>query len=209
MNASVNSAKPNAQEILRVVPFEKGFHFTRVDGTYTGVTAVSLTEFGAKLQTIDVGSIEFHFRRQDFQKWMRTTLIDEELASRLDKIPASLDAEELKKTLIETVLARLAELQKASNTSNRRTIPEVAAKSSEAQLRKFTLEEVKSYNGRGGKSAYVVFEGKVFDVTGSSFWQEGNHFSAHQAGKDLTAAIKSAPHGGKLFSRVKQVGVLA
>jgi len=31
---------------------------------------------------------------------------------------------------------------------------------------------------------------------------------AHEAGKDLTEAIKSAPHGEEVFSKVKQVGVL-
>jgi len=112
MNASANSAKPNSQEILRVVPFEKGFHFTRADGTYTGVTAVSLTEFGAKLQTIDVGSIEFHFRRQDFQKWIKDVLGDNELSVRISQTKPNLTREQLRDELLKTVQKRLYELKK-------------------------------------------------------------------------------------------------
>ena len=74
--------------------------------------------------------------------------------------------------------------------------------------KKFTLEELKQYNGTEGKPVYFAFEGKVYDSSNSSFWQSGNHMGAHQAGKDLTEAIKSAPHGEEVFGKVKQIGVL-
>ena len=110
---TISVTKPNAQKILRVVPFEKGFHFTKSNGVYTGLTAVSLSEFEAKLQTIDVGSIEFHFRRQDFQKWIKETLSDEELSARISQIKSSLAGEQLRKELQKTVQKRLSDLKKS------------------------------------------------------------------------------------------------
>jgi predicted heme/steroid binding protein len=200
-------ASEAAQKILRSVPFDQGFHFAT--GMFTGETAVSLFSFYEELRTIDLQSVQFHFLRGDFQKWMRNILGDEELASRLDKISPGLIAEELRKVLVVTVQARLAELQTVSNASNKPTLSEVSAKSSEGPSRKFNLEELKNYNGTEGKPAYIVFEGKVYDVTDSGLWQDGNHLGDHQAGKDLTTAIKSAPHGDEVLAKVKQVGVLA
>ena len=110
---TISVTKPNAQKVLRVVPFEKGFHFTKPDGAYTGITAVSLSEFEAKLQTINVDSIEFHFRRQDFQKWINSTLGDEELATRISQIKPSFNGEQLRKELQRTVQKRLSDLKKS------------------------------------------------------------------------------------------------
>ncbi len=110
---TISVTKPNSQKILRALPFEKGFHFTKSDGTYTGLTAVSLSEFEAKLQTIDVGSIEFHFRRQDFQKWINSTLGDEELSTRISQIKPSLNGEMLRSELLKVVSKRLVELKKS------------------------------------------------------------------------------------------------
>jgi hypothetical protein len=112
MNASVSIVKPNAQKILRVVPFEKGFHFTKADGAYTGITAVSLTEFEAKLHTVDVSSIEFHFQRQDFQKWIKDVLGDDELSVRISQIKTDFKDEQLRNELLKTVQKRLNELKK-------------------------------------------------------------------------------------------------
>jgi hypothetical protein len=113
MNTNAVLAKPNSQKVLRVVPFEKGFHFTKADGTYTGITAVSLTEFEAKLHTIDAGSIEFHFRRQDFQKWLKDVLGDEELSARVAQTKTNLMGEQLRNELVKTVQKRLSELKKS------------------------------------------------------------------------------------------------
>jgi predicted heme/steroid binding protein len=74
--------------------------------------------------------------------------------------------------------------------------------------RKFTLKELAEYNGAGGKPAYVAYKGKVYDVSASSFWLDGDHFGTHQAGKDLTEDLELAPHGGEVLERTKPVGVL-
>jgi predicted heme/steroid binding protein len=78
----------------------------------------------------------------------------------------------------------------------------------ESAERKFTLEELKQYDGREGRPAYIAYKGKVYDVTDSFLWIEGDHQGQHVAGKDLTDEMAFAPHGEDIFERVKQVGVL-
>jgi predicted heme/steroid binding protein len=73
---------------------------------------------------------------------------------------------------------------------------------------KFTLERLAENNGTGGKPAYVAYKGKVYDVSASSFWLDGDHFGTHQAGKDLTDELELAPHSGEVLERTKVVGVL-
>jgi predicted heme/steroid binding protein len=74
--------------------------------------------------------------------------------------------------------------------------------------RKFTLEELAKNDGKNGNPAYLAYNGKVYDVTESSFWLGGDHLGAHQAGKDLTMEIDIAPHGPENLDRVKLIGVL-
>ena len=108
-----NSAKIIESRALQAVPFENGFHFAKPDGGYTGKTAISLFDFENKLKTIDLESIEYHFRRQDFQKWIGDILGDEELVSRINKIEFNLSEEPLRKELLRTLNKHLSfELKK-------------------------------------------------------------------------------------------------
>ncbi len=77
------------------------------------------------------------------------------------------------------------------------------------EQRKITMAEVAQNNGQNGKPAYIVYKGKVYDVSESAFWLYGDHMSAHQAGKDLTSEMEMAPHREETLQRVKEVGVLA
>lgn len=74
--------------------------------------------------------------------------------------------------------------------------------------RKITKEELARNNGQNGNPAYIVYKGKVYDVSDSSFWMGGDHLGAHEAGKDLTVELDLAPHGPENLERVKIVGVL-
>jgi len=78
----------------------------------------------------------------------------------------------------------------------------------EGELKKFTLDDLKQYDGKDGRPAYIAFNGKVYDVTDSYMWTDGDHQGQHAAGKDLTSEIGMAPHGEETLERVKQVGVL-
>ena len=77
------------------------------------------------------------------------------------------------------------------------------------ELRKFTNKEVEEYNGKNGKPAYIAYQGKVYDISQSDFWLDGEHMGMHQAGRDLTEEIELAPHREEVFERVKLVGELS
>ncbi|MEJ2499686.1 MAG: cytochrome b5 domain-containing protein [Campylobacterales bacterium] len=71
-----------------------------------------------------------------------------------------------------------------------------------------TLRELKAFDGRGGQPAYIAYKGKVYDVTQSPLWQEGDHEGLHRAGTDLTEMLAGAPHGEEVFERYPVVGTL-
>jgi hypothetical protein len=106
------TSKVEPPKILGTVPFEKGFHFTTEKGVYTGVTATSLAEFAAKLGTINVNSVLFHYPRGDFQKWIQDTLGDRELANRMCLVKPNLPGEKLRQQLLKIVQKRISELRK-------------------------------------------------------------------------------------------------
>jgi len=97
--------------LLNTVQIENGFHFFAELGKFTGITAISTVEFVEKLQTVPIQSVTFHFQHQDFQKWFKNTIGDEELATRINQIKAGFQDEDLRKALSTTVQNRIAELK--------------------------------------------------------------------------------------------------
>lgn len=73
-------------------------------------------------------------------------------------------------------------------------------------MKKFTVAELQEYNGKDGKSVYVAYNGKVYDVSSSFLWEEGDHQGEHTAGKDLTDEIKEAPHEPDLLDMYPIIG---
>jgi len=61
-------------------------------------------------------------------------------------------------------------------------------------MQEFTLEQLKQFDGREGRPAYVAYEGGVYDVSESAMWPAGDHEGMHNAGQDLTEAHGDAPH---------------
>ena len=98
-------------EILRTVPYEKGFHFYISSGNYTGETATSLHDFEMKIQVVPAASVNFHLQRGDFQKWIEDTLGDAELAKRINLIELKLPVEDLRKELLAIVQTRITALK--------------------------------------------------------------------------------------------------
>lgn len=77
-------------------------------------------------------------------------------------------------------------------------------------MKEFDPQTLAEFDGRdSGKPVYVARDSKVYDVSGSKLWQDGQHMKRHQAGRDLSADFEAAPHGVEVFERVSQVGVLA
>ncbi len=67
-------------------------------------------------------------------------------------------------------------------------------------------DETRAYNGKDGRPAYVVYNGKIYDVTKSSQWKGGVHMGRHKAGEDLTDFLSMAPHKTEVFERVELIG---
>jgi predicted heme/steroid binding protein len=75
-------------------------------------------------------------------------------------------------------------------------------------VKEFTEEELIQYNGKNGNPVYVVYKGKVYDVSTSFLWKDGTHQVLHTAGVDLTEALEQAPHGGDALEKFPVVGIL-
>jgi predicted heme/steroid binding protein/uncharacterized membrane protein len=73
-------------------------------------------------------------------------------------------------------------------------------------MKSFSPKDLQDHNGKNGSSALVSVQGKVYDVSSSSKWEDGTHMRRHQAGGDLTVDIKSAPHDLDVLDRVPMVG---
>ncbi len=78
-----------------------------------------------------------------------------------------------------------------------------------AEQKKISKQELEESNGKDGKPAYFAYKGKVYEVTDSAMWIDGEHMGMHQAGKDLTEELEMAPHREENFEKVKFVGELA
>lgn len=75
-------------------------------------------------------------------------------------------------------------------------------------MQKFTREKLSQYDGKNGRPAYVVYRGKVYDVSSSFLWKDGIHQVFHSAGQDLTNSLAKAPHGSGMLKKFRVVGVL-
>lgn len=74
--------------------------------------------------------------------------------------------------------------------------------------RRFTISELREFDGKEGRSAYLAYMGKVYDVSSSSYWKMGKHPGGHSSGRDLTEGIINAPHGEELLLKFQVVGEL-
>lgn len=90
--------------------------------------------------------------------------------------------------------------------------PRLKAKRKEPSLAgstdELTLEALASYDGKDGRPGYFAFEGKIYDATKSGLWKQGVHMGRHNAGSDLTEALKLAPHGREKVMAMTSIGVL-
>jgi len=71
-----------------------------------------------------------------------------------------------------------------------------------------TIDELAGFDGGDGRPAYFAYGGRIFDATESKLWKGGNHLGRHQAGFDLSDALKQAPHGEEKIISLPLVGNL-
>jgi predicted heme/steroid binding protein len=70
------------------------------------------------------------------------------------------------------------------------------------------LDQLKQFDGNAGKPVYVAINDKVYDVSHSDLWIDGEHQGMHSAGKNLAGEISNAPHGDEVLSKFPVVGEL-
>lgn len=97
--------------ILRGLSREKAFYFFTSIGNYTGKSASSLKEFMYKINEVNVKSLEFHFHRGDFEKWVAEVLEDKKLADGIREMQKTdLTSDLLRSRLSEVVSRRYKQL---------------------------------------------------------------------------------------------------
>jgi hypothetical protein len=97
-------------ETLRTVPICQAFLFYTDIGEYTGIYADNLTDFHKKIDTVPLASIDFHFKRGDFVKWVRDTLGDDQLAVKINRVKTSMKPRKIKTSIKRKVKLRLNQL---------------------------------------------------------------------------------------------------
>jgi glutamate synthase domain-containing protein 2/predicted heme/steroid binding protein len=78
----------------------------------------------------------------------------------------------------------------------------------EKGLKKFTSNELADFDGTLGRPTYLVFKGKVYDVSNSQLWINGEHMNIHKSREELEKTIATAPHGAEVLQRFPVVGVV-
>lgn len=74
-----------------------------------------------------------------------------------------------------------------------------------------TKAQLREFDGKNGRPAYVAVKGVIYDVTQSRLWRGGEHDPSHgqaYAGYDLTAILDQSPHGDKYVVQFPVVGKL-
>lgn len=78
----------------------------------------------------------------------------------------------------------------------------------QSEQRVFTLKELAGFDGSGGRPAYIVVNGIVYDVSYEATWGGGTHFNLY-AGKDLTAQFNGCHEGNlEVLRNLPQVGIV-
>jgi len=78
-----------------------------------------------------------------------------------------------------------------------------------SQSGEFTLAELSGFDGEEGRPAYFAYKGKVYDVSHSILWKNGNHMQRHQTGIDLTDILSQAPHDEDKILAMPEIGQLS
>lgn len=89
------------------------------NGHYTGETANVPLHFPKRPGKHRCGIDQVPFRALDFQKWIRTTIGDEELAHKIDQLDKRLPEETLQQHLTDIVQKRISELQLIETSPSR------------------------------------------------------------------------------------------
>jgi len=114
--------------------------------------------------------------------------------------------EAVKETPVAEITPAEAVTQTVKNTTERQTTIEMQNVTGVSELKEYTLKELAEYNGKNG-TAYVAYQGQVYNVSDSDIWKNGTHKGCN-AGTDLTGKMDKTPHGAKILKGYPVVGTL-
>ncbi len=98
---------------LSPIPKGKEFHFYTGIDQYAGFSAKSLKDFYELLTKVNVGALEFHVSRGDFENWLTSVFSDTELANEIKRIRESaIGGESLQNEILRVVGARYNKFEK-------------------------------------------------------------------------------------------------
>lgn len=96
---------------LRKLSQKEAFHFFTSIGNPTGTIATSLEDFLKDIKEVNAKSLEFHFEREDFDKWVTNVLKDTKLAREIRYLRnQKLTGEALRNSLYSVISKRYKEL---------------------------------------------------------------------------------------------------
>jgi predicted heme/steroid binding protein len=72
--------------------------------------------------------------------------------------------------------------------------------------RAITRQDLRMFDGRFKRPTYVGYLGKIYDVSESRYWSNGQHFFRHYSGQDLTRQLQDAPHNEPNILRMPLAG---
>jgi hypothetical protein len=101
-----------ALRVLGTVDSHEGFWFYRAMGESLGKKAASLRDFAEILRLVTIESVDFHFSRGDFRRWIQFILGDIDLCIRINRVLRDIRGEKLRSILIKIVEERIGELEK-------------------------------------------------------------------------------------------------
>jgi len=82
------------------------------------------------------------------------------------------------------------------------------AKNRDKATKSFTRTELQQFDGKEGRPLYIVFNGKIYDLSRSRLWVQGKHMGVHTRDENLAETIKAAPHGEDILERFPIIGEL-
>jgi hypothetical protein len=84
------------------------FYFSSPSGHFFGESVLFLEELAEKIRKIDIKTIEFHFYRRDFEKWISNIVSDEELAKAISNLhEKKLCGETLRSELYNVIVSHI------------------------------------------------------------------------------------------------------
>ena len=75
------------------------------------------------------------------------------------------------------------------------------------KIKQYSKAQLALRNGQDKEEIWVAYQGKVYDVSPSRLWKNGQHYE-HWAGQDLTHELPDAPHTEAVFEKFKVIGKL-